>query len=371
MSVAILKTLNPRDVSRVLDRLGGLRRFVSRGDRVLVKPNICAPRSSASGAVTDPELVAELCRLVEECGGKPMVADSPIFPFPARAAFRIAGYADFPKKYGFPLLDLDSEKDVTVRVPDGEILKNQIVSKRALEADVLINVPVMKNHVHTTVTLSLKNLKGLVPRRNKHVIHLKGLDQGIVDLNTLFKSSLIVMDAIVGMEGMLSPVNGRAKRMNLLLAGDNVVETDAAACRIMGIDPRKVPHIVLAERRELGRIDGSRVLGESIEAVRSRFRFYDRHRTLTSGATRLAWSFWSWGYNELARRVGSDILRPLEPRGEWSWDGDKCNGCKLCIEGCPAKVLSLEKDRILRDRKNCIYCYCCVEVCPQGAISRM
>jgi uncharacterized protein (DUF362 family) len=102
MSVAILKTMNPRDVSRVLDRLGGLRRFVSRGDRVLVKPNICAPRSSASGAVTDPELVAELCRLVEECGGKPMVADSPIFPFPARAAFRIAGYADFPKKYGFP-----------------------------------------------------------------------------------------------------------------------------------------------------------------------------------------------------------------------------------------------------------------------------
>jgi len=141
----------------------------------------------------------------------------------------------------------------------------------------------------------------------------------------------------------------------------------------MGIDPRKVPHIVLAEKRGLGRIDGSRVLGESIEAVRSRFRFYDRHRTLTSGATRLAWSFWSWGYNELARRVGSDILRPLEPRGEWSWDGDKCNGCKLCIEGCPAKVLSLEKDRILRDRKNCIYCYCycCVEVCPQGAISRM
>lgn len=371
MAVAILKTGNPQDVAKVLEPLGGLGGFVSRGDRVLIKPNVCAPRSSASGAVTDPQLVAELCRLVEDCGGRPTVADSPIFPFPAKAAFRVAGYADFPRRHGVPLLDVDNDKTVTVRVPDGEVLRNLVVSKSALETDVLINVPVMKNHVHTTVSLGLKNLKGLVPRRNKHVIHIKGLDPGIVDLNTLFKTSLVVMDAIVGMEGMLSPVNGRAKRMNLLLAGDNVVETDAVACRIMEVDPRKIPHVVQAERRGLGRIDGIEVLGEPVESVRSRFRFYEKQRTLTTSAGRLAWNLWSRGYNEMVRRFGTDILRPLEPKREWLWDGDKCDRCKLCIEGCPVHVLRLEANRILRDKNKCIYCYCCVEVCPQGAIARM
>lgn len=370
MTVAIMKTENPRDVGRLFEQLGGLQRFVKPGDRVLVKPNICAPRSSASGAVTDPELAAEICRLVADCGGKPSVGDSPIFPFPARAALRVAGYADFPKRYGFPILDLDSEKEVKVRIPEARILDHEVISKRALEVDVLINVPVMKNHVHTMVTLGLKNIKGVVPRRNKHVIHLKGLDGGIVDLNTLVRSHLVVVDAIVGMEGMMSPVNGRVKRMNLLMAGDNIVETDATACRVMGIDPEKVAHIAEAAKRGLGRIHGAEIRGEAVEAVQSRFRFYDRPRTLTSLAGRLAWGAWNWSFHELAKRFGSDILQPLDPGRTWKWDARRCKPCKLCLEACPVHVLRWEKDRILRDKKNCIYCYCCVEACPRGAISR-
>jgi len=370
MAVAIHRTENPRDVGRVIDRLGGLQRFVKRGDRVLIKPNVCAPRSSRSGAVTDPELVAELCRLVADCGGKPSVGDSPIFPFPSKAAFRVAGYADFPKRYGVPLLDLDSEKSAKIRVPGGSVLEHAVVSRRALETDVLINVPVMKNHVHTAVTLGLKNMKGVVPGRNKHVIHLKGLDGGIVDLNSLVKSTLVVVDAIVGMEGMMAPVNGRAKRMNLLLAGDNIVETDAVGCRVMGVDPRRIAHVLQAEQRGLGRIDGVEVLGEPVEAVRSRFRFYDRPRGLTSMGGRLAWGMWNWGYNQLAKRFGADILEPLDPARQWKWDAGKCKPCKLCVEACPVHVLRLEEGRLLRDKDGCIYCYCCVEACPQGAISR-
>jgi len=371
VAVAILRTQDPKQVSRAIEQLGGLERFVKRGDRVLIKPNICAPRSSQSGAVTDPELVAELCRLVSDCGGKPSVGDSPIFPFPSKAAFRVAGYADFPERYGFPILDLDSEDSVKVRIPDGRVLDHEVISRKALETDVLINVPVMKNHVHTMVTLGLKNMKGVVPRRNKHVIHLKGLDGGIVDINTLIPTSLVVVDAIVGMEGMLSPINGRVKRVNCLLVGDNVVETDAVACGVMGVEPRTVSHIVQAAERGLGRIDGIEVKGESVAAVRSRFRFYDRPRTLTSMTGRLAWGAWSWGYNRLAKRFGSDILQPLEPGRDWRWDAKRCKPCKFCIDACPVHVLHLEKERIVREKKGCIYCYCCVEACPQGAISRV
>ncbi len=369
MPVSILKTENPGEVVRVLEPLGGMERFVKPGDRVLVKPNVCAPRSNASGAVTDPELVAALCRLAADCGGRPFVAESPIYPFPAGAAFRAAGYADFEKRFGFPLFDLDRDKAVTVRVPHGRALDHEVISRRALEADVLINVPVMKNHVQTRVTLGLKNLKGLVPGRNKHLIHIKGLDAGIVDINTVVRSSLVVVDAVVGMEGMLSPINGRAKRMNLLVAGENVVETDATACRLMGIDPASVPHIVEAERRGLGRIEAVEVVGAPVEEVRSRFRFYDRPRTLTEKAGRWVVKGWGWAWNQLAGRFGTDILRPPEGREGWCWDPEACNRCGLCVRGCPVEVLSLEGDRIVREAEGCIYCYCCVEVCAQGAIS--
>ena len=371
MSVAIVRARDPSECSKALSLLGGIERFVSRGDRVVIKPNVCAPRTSRSGAVTDPELVAALCRLVADCGGRPMVAESPIFPFPSSVAFRVGGYADFKTRYGFPLVDVDSDKAVRITIRDAAVLESEVISKKVLEADLLINVPVMKNHVHTRVTLGLKNIKGVVPGRNKHIIHLKGLDEGIVDLNTVVKSRLVVVDAIVGMEGMLSPVNGRPKRMNLIVAGDNIVETDAVCCRIMGYDPRSVRHVFLAEQRGLGRMAGMEVVGESVEAVRSPFAFYDRPRSLTSVAGRLGWSAWNWGYNQIAKRFGRDILDARqEERGEWVWDPERCIRCKMCLEGCPVSALRLESDRIVRDEKACIYCYCCAELCPQAAITK-
>jgi len=370
VAVSVVKTDSPNAVHRLVELLGGMGRFVKCGDRVLVKPNVCAPRSSMSGAVTDPELVAEICRMAADCGGKPSVGDSPIFPFPARAAFRAAGYADFQKRYGFPLIDMDSAPSVRVRIPNGGVLEQEMLCRTALETDVVINVPVMKNHVHTKVTLGLKNMKGVVPKRNKHVIHLKGLDQGIADINSVVRSSLVIVDAVVGMEGVMSPVNGRPKRMNLLLAGDNVVETDAVACRVMGVDPGTVKHIVLAEGMGLGRMEGVQVLGEPVSSVRSRFRFFDRPRTLTSLAGRVAWGAWNWGYNQLAGRFGYDVLKPPEQPKKWVLDDKKCNLCKLCIKGCPVDVLRKEGKRIVRAKEGCIYCYCCVEVCPEGAVSR-
>ncbi len=371
MSVAVIRTSDPWQVERGFSLLGGLERYVRRGDRVVIKPNVCAPRSSNSGAVTDPALVAAVCRLVADCGAQGVVAESPIYPFPSRAAFRVAGYADFETSYGFPLVDIDADKEVRITIPQGTVLSSEVLSRKILESDVLINMPVMKNHVHTRVTLGLKNIKGCVPRRNKHIIHLKGLDEGIVDLNTVVRSTLVVVDAIVGMEGMLSPVNGRPKRMNLLIVGDNVVETDAVCCRIMGIDPRSIRHIVLAEQRGLGSTVGIDVRGEAIETVRSPFNFYDRPRSLTSVAGRLAWNAWNWGYNQIAKRFGKDILAPRqEDRGEWVWDQERCSLCKMCLEGCPVHALRVENNHIVRDEALCIYCYCCAELCPEAAISK-
>src|SRR5450759_2834280 len=124
--------------------------------------------------IRDREMVAEVCRMVAECGASVSVAESPIYPFKADRVFKKAGYADFEEKYGFPFIDIDSAESREIKLPGGKSVKNSVVSLDVLTCDRLINVPVMKTHLQTVVTLGLKNLKGAVVGKQKHIIHLQG-----------------------------------------------------------------------------------------------------------------------------------------------------------------------------------------------------
>ena len=95
MTVAIIKNTVPVGVRDAIGLLGGMTRFISKGDKVILKPNICVGKDSSTGVVTDPELVAETARMVEEAGGFPVVGESPIYPFSSKSAFKRAGYIDF------------------------------------------------------------------------------------------------------------------------------------------------------------------------------------------------------------------------------------------------------------------------------------
>jgi len=367
MTVAVIAAEGPGEVKRALDLLGGMGRFVSPGERVLVKPNVCAARPSHSGAVTDPELVAEVCRLAAAEGAEVAVGDSPIHPFRATRVFPRAGYGDFQERYGFPMLDLDGEERVEIRIPWGKAVQHEVVAKPVLECDCLINMPVLKTHLQTVVSLGLKNIKGVVPGRDKLIIHLKGLDEGIVDLNTVIRSRLVVVDGLVGMEGGLGPTNGSPVRVGAIVAGDNVVEVDATCARIMGLDPRKVAHIRLAAERGLGRLEGFQVLGEGIERVRKEFELPshpDLNRLMISG---LALRFYDLIRRPLDRLTG----RHLKGRfGEVRLDAGRCDGCRICVKACPVEAVSME-DKLPRiDTGKCIACFCCAEACPRGALSR-
>src|SRR4030042_4998244 len=183
MTVALVRAEKGADVAEAIKLLGGMGQFVKTGEKVLVKPNICAARSSETGAVTDPEVVAEICRLAAKAGGEVQVGDSPIHPFRSRRVFQKAGYGDFEARYGFPMLDLDSSGAVEIRIPGAVVIPKEVIAKPVLECDCLINVPVIKTHLQTIVSLGLKNIKGVVPTKNKILIHMKGLSTGEADLN--------------------------------------------------------------------------------------------------------------------------------------------------------------------------------------------
>lgn len=370
MSVAIVKTDRAEDVRRAVELLGGMGSFVDEGERVIVKPNICSARESDSGAVTDPEIVAEVCRMVAECGADPVVAESPIYPFKSSRVFQRAGYGDFEARYGFPMVDIDSAESLEVTVPDGRAIDHSTICRLVLTCDKLINVPVLKTHLQTVVTLGLKNLKGVVVGEQKHVIHLNGLDEGIVDLNTVVKSDLTIIDGIIGMEGVGGPTNGRAVEMGVIVAGDNVVEVDSTGVRIMGGEPEEVEHVRLAAERGLGLLEGFEMSGDYIGSVSRQLALPRRpslNRMLISGVFSRAWMF---ARNMLVGLTGGQKVERSAEIGELVIDHDRCNRCRQCIPACPVDALALQEDRLVCDRGSCIRCFCCAEVCPEGALGK-
>jgi uncharacterized protein (DUF362 family)/NAD-dependent dihydropyrimidine dehydrogenase PreA subunit len=371
VAVSIVRTNKASDVRKAVDLLGGIGRFVKAGEKVILKPNVCCGKDSTSGAVTDPEMVAEVCRMVAEAGATPVVAESPIYPFKPERVFRKAGYADFEQRYGFPFIDIDSSEFREIKLPGGKAVQHSFVSLDVLTCDRLINMPVMKTHLQTVVSLGLKNMKGVVVGKQKHIIHLQGLDEGIVDLNAVIKSDLVIMDGIIGMEGTGGPTNGRAVEMDVIVAGDNVVEADSAGIRIMGGNPRDVEHIKLAARRGLGSMDGFEVLGEKISSVAAGRDLPGTPRLnkliLTDGALR----FWDLMREPWARLTGGErVMKKTRTRtGDLVIEHAMCDGCRQCLKACPVDALSYD-DLLDCDDEACIRCFCCAEVCPQGALKK-
>ncbi len=368
MTVALIRADRGGDAARAIELLGGMGRFVKPGEKVLVKPNICAARANETGAVTDPELVAKVCRLAAQAGGEVTVGESPIHPFRSQRVFQKAGYGDFEARYGFLMVDLDSAEAVEIRIPRAAAVPREMVAKPVLECDCLINLPVIKTHMQTIVSLGLKNIKGVVPGKDKLIIHLKGLDEGIVDLNTVISSRLIIADGIIGMEGELGPTNGNPVHLGVIVAGDNVVEVDATCARLMGIDPRRIAHLRLAEERRLGRLDGFQILGEDIDSVKRDFKLPahpDLNRLVVSG---LFMRIYSYARSPIDRLLGRGFSRGAPVRV--AVDTTKCDACAVCEKACPVEALRLENKIPKIDDDLCIACLCCAEACPQGALSR-
>ena len=117
----------------------------------------------------------------------------------------------------------------------------------------------------------MKNMFGLLPDKLKGKYHMKGISNVIVDINTVLKPVLTVIDGFVGMEGR-GPSGGTPVKMDLIIAGKDVVATDATASRVMGFDPMEIAHIRRAFEKGLGNIDDIEVLGSKLEDVKRAFK---------------------------------------------------------------------------------------------------
>ena len=239
-------------------------------DKVLIKVNFICEKTWDSGATTDPVVVEAIILKLKDLPVKVYVAESDATMTNADKAFEATGMKEMCLRNGVEWLNLRYIKDkVKLNVPDCETLHNITVPRLVTES-AIISAAKLKTHASATVTLGMKNLFGLLPDKFKAKYHAKDISKVIVDINTVIKPKFTVIDGFVGMEGN-GPVDGTPVPMDLIIAGTNVVATDATACRIMGIDPKEVKHICRASEKGLGTME-PQVIGEKIEAVTRPFR---------------------------------------------------------------------------------------------------
>jgi uncharacterized protein (DUF362 family) len=254
-------------LSRALDLIGGLGRYVSPNDRVLLKPNL----NDAKG-YTNITLTESLIQMLLDLRAKPFMAESTFGDAKmTNTLFRQTGYSDLATKYGIDFFNLNQSQFVAVKVPHPLVIENIRIAKEVFEADKIINLPGIKVHYATGISLCLKNLKGLLVGDQKRQFHDIGLDDAIVDLNNCIHPHLNIVDALTGMERM-GPRGGDLFDLNLVLAGDNAAEVDYIGMLLMDYTLDEVRH--LKRYLELNRVALSQIeiVGERLEEVRRPFK---------------------------------------------------------------------------------------------------
>jgi uncharacterized protein (DUF362 family) len=238
---------------------------------VLIKVNFITTKTWDTGATTDPIVVEAIIRKLQTLPVKIYVVESDATMTNADKAFEATGMKEMADRYNVECLNLRYVEDkVKIDIPNGKALKSITVPRLVTESAV-ISAAKLKTHGSTKVTLGMKNMFGLLPDKFKGKYHMMGISKVIVDINSAIKPVLTVIDAFVAMEGM-GPVSGSPVKMNLVIAGRDVVATDATASRIMGFDPQEIAHLRMAFEKRLGEMNNIEILGESISSVRREFK---------------------------------------------------------------------------------------------------
>jgi uncharacterized protein (DUF362 family) len=249
-----------------------------RGKRVVIKPNI-ADFSPDRPIHTDARLVEALILHLRGAGaGEVVVAEGPPHNRDTEWLFRQTGYEDLARRLGVPLVDLnhDDVRPVRNANPRAKALRDLYLPDSVLSADVIVSVAKLKTHRFAGITLSLKNMFGIVPGMKygwpKNVLHWNGIPLSICEVNATVRTRYSVVDGVVGMEGY-GPILGTAKRAGVLVMGPNALAVDAVAARVMGVDPARVDYLAMAQTIGLGslRPEDIRLTGARLDDVRTDF----------------------------------------------------------------------------------------------------
>ena len=245
----------------VVDGLGGMKKFIQGGERVMVHPNIGWDRVPDLGANTHPEVAKTVVEMCLDAGADQIL----VFDYScddSRRSYNTSGIKDAVESLKSPKVIveyIEDKKMAKLEIPGAKALKKWSFFRDALEVDKFISVPVVKSHSITTVTMSMKGLMGVIGG-NRGQVHW-GIDEKIADLASFIKPTLIVLDGSRTMfrNGPKRGTMKDVKVLNMMAAGTDPVAVDSYGAYLMGLDGTTIGHIKAAYNRGLGEIDISKV----------------------------------------------------------------------------------------------------------------
>ena len=235
----------------LLEPLGGIAAFVKPGQRVLLKPNLLTGARPGKECTTRPELVYVIAQMVLEVGGKPFLGDSPAFGS-AKGVAVANGYQPILDELNLPIIDFQGQRYQTIN----EDFNHLLLSKEAMEADVVINLPKVKSHVQLVLTMGTKNLFGCVPGKMKAWWHMEAgknanrFGEMLVETARAISPNLTIMDGIIGHEGN-GPSGGEPRNLGILGASADVFALDRAFATILNVSPQDIPTVAASLRLAL------------------------------------------------------------------------------------------------------------------------
>ena len=360
VAMARCATYEPGDVSRavgeVLGHLGGMSRFISPGEKVLLKPNLLSAKEPERAITTHPAVIEAVIKEVREAGGEPSMGDSPGGALRGiERLWRNTGLKDLSERTGTPLINFEASGSSEVA---GE-LRSYMIARAVLDADAIIGLPKMKTHVLTLYTGCIKNMFGVIPGFGKSRLHSTAprpvpFSRHLVDVYSLVRPRLHIMDAVVAMEGN-GPSGGSPRTVGAIIGGSDPVAVDTVVAGMMGYRDGQVSTIRFAAKKGLGT-----ARREDIEIVGEDPANFDLEGFELPGTTML-------------NLIPGPIVKALRP---WIWvypemskeRGCRAEACALCVRSCPVDAIEMTETGPVVDRKKCVECLCCHEVCPEDAV---
>jgi len=317
---------------------------------VLLKPNFINDLPADKGVTTSFPLIDRVIAFLKERDvttialGEASIMDTD-------TVFNSFSLNSYTKK-GIDVINLEKCGRVTVSSPLGISNKNFSIPQPILDFDLIINMPKLKTHTLTGVSLGLKNLFAFFSRAARKYAHVTDIDLAIVDMFAYIKSVkpvLTIMDAIVAMSGERGPIHGTPVPLDMVITGADAVAVDSAAIEIMGGRWKDIKHVALAGEHNLCEtafeVDSSDI---PVESIKQHFTIPEPSLHLKAKLVNLKNSIF--------------IKRPclISP--------DNCTQCKACVTICPRDCITLIDTTIRIDYTNCVRCLCCCEACKYNAM---
>lgn len=359
-TIAVLKTKQDsknvyNNTKKIINMLGGMKKFVKENDKVLIKPNIVSPIEES---VTDFNIIRAVVDELKKCKAIPYIGENSGFEFSTEQTFRILKVNELADKLEVKLVNFEKSKELNkVKVP---YLNYFEIPAEVLNSDVIINIPKMKMHNLTIITAAMKNIMGILNRENRRRMHMHDIDFSIIELNKIIKPNLTIVDAL---SIRSKAVFGKSYNLNVIIAGTNSVDIDKFCCKLMNINYKDVKYIRKASNM------GSRsikIIGDNIKPLP-----FSLEKPLFK---RRIFSIFFWAMHSVDYIYSRFTKKSLIPLYNFFFGirpvivKSKFRGNESYIDICPVNAINPKKKNINYNKCMYVRCLKCFRNCNNGSI---